>query len=340
MHTLKRNVGKYFHPTGFPNFKQISSFMGQSKNFMSKENSCITKVFSKDYSKLNDPFEKTFENSFENSFENFQNSENFAVLTAAPGSGKTYTLLQESLKLAKKGYCSVVCFPTKALVDANFKTLQKMKCENLEYQEVTIDIHTITNTLDSSIITAHFATGKSVILTVHAHYSMQGDFFKLSPIFYLSKIFAQNIYLFVDEAHDFLKNFQKNIPLTYGYVKKERKEYKPILKSTQIQKNVDRVNYEVTPPLLFKEEARTMQFYTSASILYDGKEPSSIWDCSEFDSLIRSHYLIFKKNLEKLQLEQRKKQELVDVLRLFNCHSTAERVCKAFAPQGGEQFLF
>lgn len=61
--------------------------------------------------------------------------------------------------------------------------------------------------------------GGAVILTLHNYYLARGDYFNYSNIYYFTQIFSKRTTLIIDEAHQYLTQFDKIVPITYGYMK-------------------------------------------------------------------------------------------------------------------------
>jgi hypothetical protein len=175
------------------------------------------------------------------------------IVQAPTGSGKTYSAMEKFLNLARDKHVCLIVFPTRVLVEENFILIKKLKNENILYKDVSIDILTRDDPIPDIRLLNFFFKGSCVILTLHNYLTPRGDFYALSSLFYLIRIFKNKIKIFIDEVHLLFESCEKNIPITHGYI--NCKNQLTVIDSSHKLKTYDGYeSYQVSNPTVFFED--------------------------------------------------------------------------------------
>jgi len=228
----------------------------------------------------------------------FEAAKNFHFLSAPPGSGKTYTALECSLKLAKKGAVCILCFPNKSLLDDKFSEILKIAQGNEDFKDVEIYTHSLNDSIENKTLLKCFIKGCCVILTLHDYFTIQGDFFKLSNLFYLARFFSVKTSIFIDEAHDFLNNFNETVPITHAFVDKYESHI-VLNKSSNLQNKEDFMSYQISQPVYeYGEKAGSVLKFESPKTIHENQKKFTIFNPLQISSLIH------EKPPEKVQINE------------------------------------
>lgn len=232
-------------------------------------------------------------------FEEKPNEKDIYMISAPPGSGKSYSSLEKAIKIANQGYLCIVTFPNKSLLDANEKLANKLKDE----MKLNVDIftHSLNSSMEPVELFPIFIKGKAIILTLYAYFNIQGDFFKFSNIYCLFRVFNKKAFLFVDEAHSYLNSCQTQIQITHGSVYKKINNTKfTIQRSSQIRNLKDYKTYEISDPILYVEEPSVAirKFAQPKEIPSKQENLFLLFEKKDFDSLYGKYFEQFGESMQ------------------------------------------